>query len=419
MAATTKISRWEIRRGRQDELEKTGTGEATIFVNDVEGLYDPSNTGSPYFGNLDGAQVAITLRNPITDTYHTRFRGNIEEYGYDLHESQVKTEVAINCVDLFDYLSTNEMVPGEHGFLPVPADVQASAIFYEDGDIQLAFDALALDAGLPPDLCTFFTGNVNVQERIYDAGYSFLAAMQDLADAEFPGVANIYVSREGKVTFHGRHARFDPDGVSAGAGAAWDFHRWNAGDGAALLANPGASPPYAQLRPPFHSDRSMKMVINSALITPLDIAEDEVAGCNITDTASITKYGTRSYTAQDIRILEHKTNGNTGVQECQEMGEYYVTNYSEPRTRPRQLTFRSLPPEDPRAPAVWDLMCRVDISDIVYLEVTNPGGGGFAEEFYVEGITQSAEPSSADYDIVETILDVSPQAYYATDVFND
>jgi hypothetical protein len=48
----SRISRWEVRRGRQDELEKTGTGEATIFVNDVEGLYDPSNTGSPYFGIL-------------------------------------------------------------------------------------------------------------------------------------------------------------------------------------------------------------------------------------------------------------------------------------------------------------------------------------------------------------------------------
>ena len=91
MAAETRISRWEIRRGRQDELEKTGTGEATIFVNDVEGLYDPSNGSSPYFGNLDGAQVAITLRNPITDTYHTRFRGSVEENGYDLHESQRKT----------------------------------------------------------------------------------------------------------------------------------------------------------------------------------------------------------------------------------------------------------------------------------------------------------------------------------------
>ena len=57
--------------------------------------------------------------------------------------------------------------------------------------------------------------------------------------------------------------------------------------------------------------------------------------------------------------------------------------------------------------------------DIVHLKIANPGGGGFDEDFYVEGISTVCEPSSADYDIVEVTVDVSPQAYYTDDVFGD
>ena len=41
-----------------------------------------------------------------------------------------------------------------------------------------------------------------------------LDAIQTAADAEFPGVANVYVDRLGRLCVHGRLAKFDPVGTS-------------------------------------------------------------------------------------------------------------------------------------------------------------------------------------------------------------
>jgi hypothetical protein len=409
-----RVSRWEIRRGRQSELDKTGTAEATIFVNDVDGYLDPANAGSPWYGKLDGRQVSLSRWNPFTSSWSPRFRGYIEEYGYDLHPSQVKTEVAIRCVGFMDYLAGAEMAPGQAGS-PPPAGSEGN-IFYEDAEVDDRLYEIIGNSGFPPELTVIFSGNVVVQESIYDPGYSFLAALQDAADAEFPGVANLYEDRFGRIVFHGRHARFDPDTVAADAGSdAWDFRRWSAGDAAGLVIDPTA----AQVRPPVNYDRSLKLVINAALATPLGIAEEDIEAQLSTDAPSIADFGIRSWSAPDLRILEHKTNGNTGLQETKLMADYYVQNYKEPRTRPRAITFKPLLPSDPRAEATWALMCGIDISDIVYLYITSPGGGGIDGEFYVEGITESARIGRPDFEFGEVTIDVSPTAYYETDVFDD
>lgn len=411
---TVRVSRWEIRRGRQSELEKTGTATATIFVNDVDGFLDAGNAGGPWFGKLDGKQVSISRWNPVTESWSQRFRGYIEEYSYDLKPSQVNTEVAIHCVGFMDYLAGAEMAPGQAGSLP-PPDSEGN-IFYEDAEVDDRLLAILADAGFPTDLAVIFSGNVVVQESIYDPGYSFLAALQDAADAEFPGVANLYEDRLGRIVFHGRHARFDPDTVALEAGAdAWDFQRWLAGDGGAIALDADT----AQVRPPVSYDRSLKLVINAALVTPLGIAESDIEAQLSTDATSITNFGVRSWSAQDLRILEHKTNGNTALQEAKLMADYYVTNYSEPRTRPRQVTFKPLLPSDPRAEPTWALLTRVDISDVIQLLVTSPGGGGLDLECYVEGITETCYPGGPDFAFGEVTLDVSPTAWYETDVFND
>lgn len=413
-----RVARWEIRRGRQDEREKTETGEATIFVKDTEGWLDPSNVSSPWFGKLDGKQVALARWNPVTQQWYTRFRGTIEEYGHDLSPTQNVDEVAIVCVGFMDYLNSAQMAPGVSGHPGGPAGV----VFYDDQDANDRVNDIHADAGFPPELYVTFSLNVVMQETRYDGGYSYLAGIFDAADAEFPGVSNVFEDRFGRVCVHGRHARFDPDSVATDAGNdAWDFNRWKLGDGDAITGDSN----YAQLRPPLHADRSLKNVINSALVTPYGIDAGAVAGQVVSDPTSIAAYGVRSYSAQDLRVLEHKTNGDTGAEQCEKVGDFYVTNYKDPRTRPRQATIKSLAPDDARAAKTWLLMSKVDISDVVHLKVTFPGGGGFDEDFYVEGVTESSRPGGPftpigdEYAIDEVTLDLSPTAYYNEDTFPD
>jgi hypothetical protein len=414
--STNRISRIEIQRGRRDEFERTDTGTATIFVHDQEGLFDPTNVGSPYYGRLDSVPIAIAIRNPVTGVWFPLFRGCVDEYGYDLHPSQKTTETAISCVDAFDYLAGFELAPGLAGDLP-PTGYERY-VFYEDtaGLVQDRLFQAAGDARWPSSMVSFFTGNVHMQESTYSPGESILTVMQDCADAEFPTVANLYVDAEGFLCFHGRFARFTPDTVAASA-SHWDFRRFKAGDGAAILADPTR----AQLRPPFTWSRSRKAIRNAALCYPQGILDKFMPNQIKLAQTSIDRHGLRMWSAENLWILSGETTGNTGREECELFAEYVIDNYANPADRVDGATFRSLEPSDPRAPATWDLICDVDISDVVDLAIGHPGGGGFASEFFVEGLTYELTPLRGDLETgfpnVDLRLDLSPAVYWGSSPF--
>jgi hypothetical protein len=418
----TRIHRIEIERGRQDEFERTDTGTARIFVHDTEGLYDPTNASSPYFGTLDSAPVALALRNPVTDTSHPRFRGVVDEYGFDVARSQVKEDVVISCVDALDHLANFEMAPGLAGD-PPPAGSEDYIFFEDTGDpgMQIRIEQALGNAGWPTSQQSIFTGNVSIQESLYSAGESILTVCQDAVEAEMPTVAQMYCDRFGFIIAHGRLARFTPDAIAATA-THWDFHRWKAGDGAAVQADSTR----AHIRPPFGFQRSRKMIRNAALAYPMRRPNDGIPDVDradqvVIDTTSIDQHGTHSWSATDLLTLEGTgdfNSGNDANVETKSFAQYIVDNYAQPQNRINQITFKSMRPSDPRAAANWDLICNVDISDIVNVAISHPGGGGFDEvDFYVEGINEVWTPLYKDLDIgypaVTLTLDLSPTTYWA------
>src|SRR4029077_7119497 len=63
--AGCRVRDWTIDRGRPNEFEKTGTGTAVVNIVDQSGLFDPTNTTSPYNGKIvPGKQAGIALVNP-------------------------------------------------------------------------------------------------------------------------------------------------------------------------------------------------------------------------------------------------------------------------------------------------------------------------------------------------------------------
>jgi hypothetical protein len=408
----------EISVGRQDEQDETKTGTATVRLNDTAGLFDPDNTGSPYFGKLDGKQIRLSLQDPVTGAWHIRFRGLVDDYGYDLNPAtrggvSVVSNVTVECVDMFDYLAGADFRPGVHGNVPPPGS--KGGVFYEDGEVDTRLIALLTDAAVDPSLYVVFSGNVLVQETTYDPSDSFLVALRDAADAEFVGIANIYCDRRGRFVFHGRGARVDPDGVAAGASpGAWDFQRWNAGDGSAIALDPDR----AQVRA-FGFGRSRSRIINSVLTTPRGVLDKEVPALVYEDATSILDYGLHSKTFIDLIHGGHKTNGNSANDECLLVSTFYVENYKVPRNRIATLTFKAIRPGDARAAATWQILSRADISDVVDVAVGYPDGVGVAETFNVEGWTQTITPLNPGHDMVELSLNVSPTAYYTENVWPD
>lgn len=417
--AGVRVASVEIGRGRQSEFDRVDTGTMTIVLTDRDGVFDPTNTGSPYFGQVLRKPIAFALRDPVADEWWPRFRGVIHSRTYELDPSQLVGRVTITAVDWFDYLANFELAPGHGDF--VNADINASGfIFYEDTDFQTRLIQAAADASIPSGLYSFFTGNTTLAEGRYSPGESILTVFMDAIEAEMPLIAQLYVDKYGFLIGHGRYARLSPDSVAATA-SHWDFNRWKAGDAAAILADPDT----AQLRPPFLVTESVDWIRNAALAYPQDTAANRAARMPtqaLFENGSIGTHGTRSWSAENLILdtgagVVMPTTGLDAWDECVLYETFVLDNFASPRNRIDTVTLRSLHPNDARAAATWALMARVDISDIVNVQIGHPGGGGFIiEDFFVEGVKETHTPLGGDletgYPNTELVLNLSPQSYY-------
>lgn len=405
--STCRCVGFDSQSGRQSELDVTDTGTARVFFHDRAGVLNSED--------LVGLQVLLQIQNAVTGAWEPRWRGHIDDLVRKTNPSAPLSDTELVCVDIFDYLGGVQFIPGVMGDVTTLADV----VFYEDGPADDRATGLLDDAGIDPDMYVVFSLNVDVNETLYDVQDVILQALRDVADAEFPGIANVYPDRFGRVCVHGRFARFDPDGVSAGAGDdAWDFQRW------AGATDSDVTSGVAQLRE-FAFNRPRSRIINSYVAWPrldengIPWQRTLMAGQISTDATSISAYGYRGRDATDLIIKEHKTNGNTGAEECKLFADFYVGNYSAPQKNVQTATFKSVRPTGTgahhAAAATWDLMTRIDISDILALTVGQEGLA--AEEFFVEGVQTSVRFLNPEFDMVTVTPNLTPVAYYTDNVF--
>lgn len=414
--ATLSVSEWQTNRGRAYILDKTDTGTASVTFTDLKGTLDPTNADGPFFPMDPNCPFAIALYNPVTETWHTVFTGLIQNTEITVDLSEIFSTGTLTAADLFSILAIAEIPPG----VDFAAADDGSNTANEIGDTTYAQQAvndrlltILADAGITdPAFIDFTSGNVQVQACVEPPGTKVLQALQDTADAEFPGVANLYVSTDGKITFRGRLARFDPSSYSA--------HTWLCGDVAAVAAGGDGWCLMSGLT----FDRDVEKVINGALFSPEGIADIDLADqLEVADDggASIEQFGPRTLTGADLLTAGGEGDDtNDANQETQLYGEYYVSNYNLAQNRVSQITFRWLSPEDPRAAALWNLLCNVEIGDVVEITTTHPGGGGFVSEpFFVEGIAYDAKPLGRpdipDMVDITLTLDLSSKAYFNPD----
>jgi hypothetical protein len=393
--------------GRQSELDTTDTGTARVYFHDLNRVIDDDD--------LVGLQIMLQLYNPVLAEWEPRWRGHIDDIEAGLVDvvNAPLANSAFICTGIFDYLGGCKMLPGTFGNTP-PAGMNG-VVFYEDGRVDDRIIALLADAGLDTDMQVVFTGNVDVNETLYDPDDVILQAVRDAADAEFPGVANFYEDRYGRAVFHGRFARFDPEGTESG-GANWDFVRWDA------ATREDVTTGVAQIRE-FGYNRPRTRIINTFLAYPradengVDFDRSLIPTLQKTDPTSIAAYGYRGpLDSPDLIIKDNFNNANTGADECELFGEFYVTNYALPRKAVQRVAFKSMSSTDDRAAATWDLMCRADISDAIQLTIDE---AGLADEaFFIDGLSVECRVLNPAFDLVTVMPNLTPASYYGTDVFN-
>lgn len=406
------VASYSIDRGRQTELDRTDGGRATVAINDVNALFDPTNADSPYFGQINPlTQITLGRWNPVTEEWQTRFRGFISDYDYAWDPSQRVNRLVLSCVDIFEILNSIQMQPdGTFGDPPPPGSERV--VFFDNAQVGDGgrVDQVIGNCGFgDPAFYVAFSGNVELYEESYSPGESPLIVIQEAADAEFPFVANVYTDRFGRLVFHGRLAKFDPATIAVGAGdEAWDWHHWDCGDGAAVALTPST---VAQLRE-FASNRGRGQVINMASATPKNIADADVAGQVIYDSGSIALYGLQSRSLENLLTKVGLLDGSTALEETLKFAKWLVDTHKEPRDRVPTLVIKSIRPDAPGGAKTWDFLSRADISDQVDITIAYPNGLGFTDTpFFIEGMHETNEPLNPDYDLVTMSLDVSPQDY--------
>ena len=358
---------------------------------DTTGALDPAGGGSSY---APMTPVAIALGGaPI-------FVGHVTKWSYDLYQSMEYAVATIECADAIDIFSATEMVadPALWGDPSAQAIYEGNIRFDPATQVKHRIDKVLDQSGWPAGNREIFTGNISLQPTVYAPRQPAIAPIQDAAEAEFPsGVAQFWIAKDGKATFHGRLARFNP------TDAQYHINTWNCGD----LANSSGRAVIFGLE----YDQDKERVINSAFCTPEGVADADIPNQYVQDTASISTYGTRSWSAENLVINHSWLTGNDGLDECRDVyAQYYVTNYAQAQTEVRRLRFRWLPPSSAYAANVNALMTGIDISDRIHLLTSN----GFNAYYFVEGLHYSAAPATDQYLDVTLEVDLSPAANWNT-----
>jgi hypothetical protein len=410
------VQTWTIDRGRPNEMSRTGTGSAHIELVDRTGDFDPTNPDGAFYGRLEAGvpmgplvQAAIALQNPVDLTWSVLFRGFISQIQWVPYQTKEWANVTLDLVDALAILAAAEMpLDGSVG----DDFIDGNIVFNQDlatNAVQTRIVKLLDEIGWPSSLRTIFTGNVKLQKTVYAPRTPVLTVMQDAADAEFPDISNIYVGgprHPGSIIFHGRLARFNPTDSSYG------IVTWQAGDDAAAAVSPST---VVRISPPLTASLDDTYLYTSALAAPQNIADIDIAGQYVMDAGAVATKGLRTWSAENLATAGGTT--TTGDQETKLFADYVRDNYPTPRVRVGQLTIKGRRPASVNGPATWALLCGIDISDVVHVTTTHAGGGGFDDDFYVEGIHYVATPGPG-FPIVELTLDLSPAGYYDANPFS-
>lgn len=410
------ITGYSVRRGRQYLTDRTEAGTCDLAFIDKDGKLDPTNTGSTWYPLNPNVPAQVKLLNPVTGNQVQIFQGHVQGIPQTVRDqATAANRGSIPLVDLFSILALNELPPATDfstGGTGASASNVTGNITYAEETVQDRIKSILADAGIPTALTNIFTGNVRVQQTTYAPGYSSLAAIQDAADAEFPGVANFFISSGGTATFFGRLARFDP--------STYGLHTWKLGSKEAVAGDSGMA---LLAQNDLAIDRDVTKIINSALFCPKGISDADIAGQLISDTASIAQYGSRAITGTDLLTAGGVTGSiyeGDPLGETRLFGTYYVDNFKDPATRIAKATLRPVSVVAANASAHWNMICNVEIGDRAVITAATPYGTGFSgSTYYIEGIEYDVGPSGLDHGVmvpnVTLTLDLSPAAYYTTE----
>lgn len=210
---------FNVNRGRERFIDEFQSGTANFILNNRDRTYDPTNTGSPYYGNLTPMR-RVRVTADIDGDLFAVFGGYVAEWPVRYEANATHSEVDVECVDSFAVLAVTEI------------DEVAAR---DAGDLAGARISRALD---------FSEVNFPASRDIDDGvstfaattyGENTLAYLQNAARSENGW---LFVAADGTLAFRDRHSALNSEPtVTFGGSGGIPIHRIGLETSNALLWN--------------------------------------------------------------------------------------------------------------------------------------------------------------------------------------
>jgi hypothetical protein len=335
---TSYVRRFSTRRGREHELDRVEAGTATLVLDNRDRRFDPNHTGSPYSPNVRPMR-RIRARATWSATTYDIFHGFVENWPQAWRIPN-DAYVSVRAVDAFKVLNLRKITASYSAQLSgarIGAILDSAGWPAADRDLdvgqeQLQADAPSLEAALSV-----------IQEAVQSDG----------------GMANFFVSRDGKATFVDRHAAINSP--EPGASLTW-------GDS-------GTENKYRDLVVAYDDTDIWNEIRVTRVGGAVQIA---------TDATSIARYLQRTLERSNLLMT-------TDVDALDE-ANFLITRFGEPALRVIEMHL-----EPAGDTGQWPSVLARDLGDKVIVRRRPPGGGATLEQkSFLEGISHDAYPAHAD-----------------------
>jgi len=350
-ASVLKIS---TRRERNLLQDKYLSATAVIRVNDPTGNWNPQNTSSIYYPNVQPLRK-IQVETIYSGTTYPIFAGYITEYKYTYPTSQETGFVDFICYDAFRLFFNSNVTT-----------VTGATAGQDTGTrVGKILDMVSY----PASMRSLQTGNTTCQ---VDPGTT-RTVLQAIQTAEFTEQGAFYVDKSGNAVFKNRQYIYDAQSVTA-----------------IKFSNVAGSPDINYAGIQFALDD--KTIVNSCTVTMIG-GTDQTSS----DATSIAQYFTRSVTAPDMIM---QTNAN-----ALSLATAYVTSRKDTSIRIDSITLDLVTlGYGPGVTAALDL----DYFDT--MQITNDGQSGstIVKTLQCQGIAHDITPNTWKTTLTtqEPLLDV-------------
>ena len=329
---STDLRGFELRRGRDHELDTIRGGELTLLLDNRDRDYDPTYTASPYSPNVKPAKP-VRLRAVYNTVTYDLFRGTIDGWPQLFPAGGKDAVVEVRCSDDFKLIAADDIVSNE---------VQ------EKSGVRIG--NILDDASWPSGRRNLATGVMDVAATNAGACVNPLTEIQKVVDSE---LGLFFMAGDGKATFQDKNYRGGLTSKATFGGA--------------------SGLPYVDVVVGYDDTQIWNLITTTRV-------GSEVA-VEVSDATSITAYGRRKLRLNDL-LLVNDTDLTT-------IANAYLSRYAEPGIRIERMTF--WPQSDPAA--LWPEALAAEISDLYTVVVSPPGGGAdISQDVHVEGISHTVTP---------------------------